>query len=1197
MSGEGYMLCPNCGNENRSARPFCSKCGTRLAGVCSNCGASNEADDQFCGDCGSPLATQAPATVEEATRARGQAEAERRLVSVLFADLVGFTALSEDRDAEEVRELLSKYFDLCRRLIARYGGIVEKFIGDAVMAVWGTPTAQEDDAERAVRAALELSTAVATLGAEVGAADLQARVGVLTGEAAVTLGATGEGMVAGDLVNTASRIQSVAPPGAVLVGDATRRTTEAAIAYEDAGLHDLKGKEEAAHLFRAVRVIGGRRGALRAAGLEAPFVGREREMRVAKELFHASSEEGKAHLVSVIGVAGVGKTRLSWEFEKYIDGLAQDVWWHRGRCLAYGEGVAYWALAEMVRSRAGILEGEEPDSALAKVRAMLEETIKDPEERTWVEPRLSHLLGLEERAAREQADLFSAWRLFFERLAERGPVEMIFEDLQWADDALLDFIEYQLEWSRDHPLFILTLARPEITDRRPTWGAGKRNFTSLSLEPLAPEAMEKLMRGLVPGLPEEITSRILDRAQGIPLYAVETVRMLLDRGLLAKKDGEYLLTGPVEDLQVPESLQGLIAARLDGLTSDERGLIQDASVLGKTFTKPAMAALTSLNEARLDDLLTSMVRKELLSVQADPRSPERGQYGFLQDLVRKVAYETLSKKERKARHLAFADYLETSWPGDPEEIVEILASNLLEAYRAAPEATDAAEISTRARDTLARAGERAASLAANEEAQRYFEQAADLTQDPSVKAAFLERAGQMAWVGARLDDATDLMERAIALFEGEGETHAAARVSARLGEITWVSGRIEDAIGRMERSFGVLSAEEPDEGLASLAAQLGRFQFFVGQTDRAAERLETALEIAESLWLPEVLSMALNSKGALVLMSAKARPREGFALLKESLDLALENEYPSAALRAYYNLSNLLYYYDRFEESTSYARDGLAFARKLGDRLWEWNFQAELVYIAFVTGDWEEALRRAGDIPRLEESAATRFAAGELVFSIPPLLVARGLMDEAAEALTSDAGFEQSADLQERTYFQIAKAILLHSQEKYVEALSLGQEALGARSSLGIPFPAVREGFVIAMEAALALGDTELAKELLAVPRDFGKGESTPSWRGQTSRLEARLAAARGEQDSVEPNFKAAAGQFREIGVPYWLAVTLGEHAEWLAAQERADEAAPFVAEARDIFERLKARPWLERLRSLEDSRASGVSERMAEAP
>jgi len=341
--------------------------------------------------------------------------AERRLVSVLFADLVGFTTLSESRDAEEVRELLSRYFDSCKRLILLYGGTVEKFIGDAVMAVWGTPTAQEDDAERAVRAALDLVAMVSTLGREVGAPELRARAGVLTGEAAVTLGAEGEGMVAGDLVNSASRIQSVAEPGKVLVGERTRRASEAAIAYEDAGSHELKGKAEPVLLFRALRVTGARGGALKSEGLEPPFVGRERELRLVKELFHASAEEKKAHLVSVVGIAGIGKSRLSWEFEKYVDGLIEDVWWHRGRCLAYGDGVAYWALAEMVRMRCGIVEEEEPSSAREKLRAALAEHIADPQERRWVEPRLAHLLALEEGAAGDQENLFSAWRIFFER--------------------------------------------------------------------------------------------------------------------------------------------------------------------------------------------------------------------------------------------------------------------------------------------------------------------------------------------------------------------------------------------------------------------------------------------------------------------------------------------------------------------------------------------------------------------------------------------------------------------------------------------------------------------------------------------------------------------------------------------------------------------------------------------------------------
>ncbi len=465
------MRCLSCGSENEAGRKFCGECGNALARPCPTCGTLNSPPVKFCGECGTALegADQAAATAvpPAAETPERSSAAERRLVSVLFADLVGFTTLSEARDPEDVRDLLTRYFETARTLIARYGGTVEKFIGDAVMAVWGAPVANEDDAERAVRTALDLVRSVTELGAEVGAPDLRARAGILTGEAAVTIGAQGQGMVAGDMVNTASRIQSAAEPGSVFVGESTKRATEAAVGYEDAGPHELKGKAEPVQLWRALRITAGAGGSLKTGGLEAPFVGRDREMRMVKELFHASSDEGKAHLVSVVGLAGIGKSRFAWEFYKYFDGLPQDTWYQRGRCLAYGDGVTYSALAEMVRMRARIAEGEDQASATAKLTVSLEEHIPDPEERRWVEPRLAHLLGLEEGGARSRDDLFAAWRLFFERLAETGPTVMIFEDMQWADAALLDFIEYLLEWSRGHPLFVLTLARPELLDRRP----------------------------------------------------------------------------------------------------------------------------------------------------------------------------------------------------------------------------------------------------------------------------------------------------------------------------------------------------------------------------------------------------------------------------------------------------------------------------------------------------------------------------------------------------------------------------------------------------------------------------------------------------------------------------------------------------------------------------------------------------------
>jgi class 3 adenylate cyclase len=564
------VTCPSCGTENRPGRKFCGSCGSPLAAVCPACGAANDAGDRFCGDCGTALTADGPPSVAGDERLVSPTErrpvAERRLVSVLFTDLVGFTTLAESRDAEDVRALLSRYFDDARAIVERYGGTVEKFIGDAVMAVWGSPVAREDDAERAVRAGLDLVSAVAALGTDEGIPGLAARAGVATGEAAVDRAAEHEGMVVGDLVNTASRVQSVADPGAVYVTDATKRTTDAAVAYDPVGLHDLKGKAEPLELYRAVRVIAGRRGSLRPGGLEPPFVGRDREMRLLKDLFHATADEGVAHLVSVLGIGGIGKTRLSWEFEKYIDGLLRDVYWHRGRCIPYGDGVAYWALGEMVRGRIGGTEDDPPAATQEKLREWLERWSADDDERPWLEAQLGQLLGLGDREAPARDELFSAWRRFFELLSERGPVVLVFEDLQWADAGLLEFIDDLLMRGRDRPLYVLALARPEAAERGPGRASARAGGTSIVLSPLRPEDMDELLAGMLPGLPGDVLERIRERAEGVPLYAVETVRMLLDRQLIRRNDGRVELAEELSagDLAVPETLQALIGARFDG---------------------------------------------------------------------------------------------------------------------------------------------------------------------------------------------------------------------------------------------------------------------------------------------------------------------------------------------------------------------------------------------------------------------------------------------------------------------------------------------------------------------------------------------------------------------------------------------------------------------------------------------------------
>jgi class 3 adenylate cyclase/tetratricopeptide (TPR) repeat protein len=1182
------MTCVACGSENPIGRKFCMECGAQLALACPSCGAANPANAKFCGECGTGFSADTVSRAGSALTAnspRAEQSAERRLVSVLFADLVGFTTLSESRDAEEVRELLTRYFETCRRLIGLYGGTVEKFIGDAVMAVWGTPVATEDDAERAVRAALDLTVAVADLGTEVGSPGLRARAGVLTGEAAVTIGAEGQGMVAGDLVNTASRIQSAAPAGGVYVGETTRRATEAAIVYEDAGAFELKGKAEPLPLWRALRVVAGARGGLKSTGLEAPFAGRDRELRNVKGLFFGSAEDGKAHLVSIMGVAGIGKSRLAWEFYKYFDGLPQITYYHRGRCLSYGEGVAYWALVEMVKMRARIAEVEDPVSAAAKLHASVEEHVPDPEERKWVEPRLAHLIGLEESPGSDREDLFAAWRLFFERLAEENPTVMVFEDVQWADASLVDFIEYLLEWSRNFPIFVLTLARPEFLDRRPSWGAGRRNFTSLFLEPLSPEAMGELLHGLVPGLPDDLSLQILERAQGIPLYAVETVRMLLDRGLLTQEGSVYKPTGPISSLEVPETLHALIAARLDGLTPEERRLIQDASVLGKTFFQAGLAAVSGTPEDELEPLLASLVRKEILSLQADSRSPERGQHGFLQDLVRKVAYETLSRRDRKAKHLAAASFIEEGWGGEEEEIVEVVASHYLQAYQADPTASDATGIRGKARDMLARAGERAASLTASEEAQRYFEQAIELADETLLQAELHERAGRMAWSGGRADQARSHYERAIASFESIQLTHPAARVAAALAEVTWDEGRIEDAVAQMERAFAVLAGEEPDQDVATLAAQLGRFLWLTGSTGAAMDRVELALAIAESLRLHEVLSQALNTKG--VLLSSRGRPEEGSTLVRRALEIAVEHGLSSAALRAYNNDASLLSYRDLHQELLASAQAGLDLARKVGDRQWALLLEAAAVSSLVSLGRWDEAVERSAEIRGLE--VTQRLSSYPDLLTLVQVYVHRGELKEAWQLLALFPDAEESQDVQVRAAYQAARAALLRAEGDLVDALGAGEEAIGVRVEIGVGHPIFKDGLVEALEAALELGDKDKVESLLLVIEGLKPGELSGVYRAQGARFGARLAALRGEPDKVEPGFRAAVSGFRELSMPFWLAVTLLELGEWIASQSRAVEVEPLLGESREIFERLRARPWLERLERLPSAVRAGA--------
>ena len=881
------MDCSACGTGNEDGRKFCGECGAPLTSTCAACGTTNPPRSKFCGECGSPLSTSTSvaaarppaATIPEPSPGRAT---ERRLVSVLFVDLVSFTSLSERRDAEDMRALMDQYFTTARTVVERHGGVVEKFIGDAVMAVWGTPVTHEDDAERAVRAALELIDAVAALGGSMDV-PMQVRAGVLTGEAATGPDAGNQGMVTGDMVNTAARLQSAADPGGVLVGEATTRAASGAIAFEPAGALDLKGKGEPVRAWRALRVVAERQGQNRMA-IEPPFVGRGEELRLLKDLLHATGRESRSRLVSVMGVGGIGKSRLAWELLKYVDGLAEDIYWHHGRCPSYGDGVSFWALGEMVRMRAGIAETDSPAASRTKLAEAVEEYVPDEDERHWLQSRLAFLLGLDERPAGGREELFSAWRLFFERISDRGTVAMVFEDLQWADPGLLDFIEAVLEWSRNKPIYIVTLTRPDILDHRTTWGVGQRSFVGMHLEPLSGEEMARLVRGLVPDADDESVRRIVARAEGMPLYAVETIRMLADRGVLRAGEHAYEVAGDLGEMGVPETLHALIASRLDALGAADRALVQNAAVLGKSFTIDGLVAVTGVAGDGLEPRLADLVRKEFLDVEADPRSPERGQYAFVQSIIREVAYGMLSKPDRRRQHLAAAHYFEAI--GD-EELAGVVATHYMEALRATPPGPDADALAARAQDGLGRAAERARALGSPQQSLVYLEQALNLTPAGAERAVLLSQAAETAEDALREDESLRYRREAIALLEQLDDRDAEV---AALGALALTVGR-DDAVelGELVDRMRARLPDDPDD------LALGRLNLAVAWASYHEQALEAGLESIDRAmgcferarsWRD--FGQALQDR--LNLLWMLGRSREATLLVRGRLAVALEED-------------------------------------------------------------------------------------------------------------------------------------------------------------------------------------------------------------------------------------------------------------------------------------------------------------------
>jgi class 3 adenylate cyclase/tetratricopeptide (TPR) repeat protein len=1135
-----------CRTENRIGSKFCDNCGTPLSSSCPACGEPNRSDARFCAGCGSPLDADmtAPASMPAQTPGQSaESTAERRLVSVLFIDLVGFTTLAEDRDPEAVRDLLSRYFDTATGIVSMHGGAVEKFIGDAVMAVWGAPVAHEDDAERAVRAALEIVDAVPALDA-----GLAARAGVLTGEAAVTLGATNQGMVAGDLVNTAARLQGAAEPGAVLVGEATRLASERSIVFEPLGDHSLKGKSAPVPAWRAMRVVANRGGQGRTDALEPPFVGRDEELRQLKELLHAAGRERRPRLISITGPGGIGKSRLVWELEKYVDGVAEDVWWHRGRSPSYGEGITFWALGEMVRRRAGLVEDDDEGTTRRRIAVTVDEFVADADRRPEIVAALLALLGVEPAPGSGRDVLFPAWRTLFEQVAERGTTVLVFEDLQWADTGLLDFIDHLLDWSRSLPIVIVTLARPELFDRRPDWGAGRRSFVGMTLDPLAPDQMRRLLDGLVPGLPPDVVSAIVDRADGVPLYAVETVRALLAQGRLERAGEEYRPVGDLSKLAIPESLRSLIASRLDALPASDRALLQAASVLGQVFGAEALGAITGGSVDEVHEVLRSLARRELLQLETDPASPERGQFKFMQALIREVAYGTMGRRDRRALHLAVARHYEAV--GD-DELAGALASHYLAALEASDEGPEAAALAAQARLALRGAAERAAALGAHLQAVAHFQRALEVTTDARERAVLLLAAARSAGMAAT-GTGPSLAAEGAAEYRAAGDVVGATRALGLQGELLVDASQLEDAATVLEEALASIADDTPDVE-AELAAYLSRAYMRQYRPTEAIAMADRALAIGERLNLDPVVSEALINKGSAIGMLG--RRREAEYLIDGAVRLAAGGP-ASREMRARHNLAVHLLESEP-ARAVEQLRATLDLARRVGD----------LGHYAWVLGTIVfQSLSRAADLDEVVamarealETLPIKGDRGRLRASVAAIEAARGQrLDEIPAEM--DAILGDATGPEAEFYRDLPKAQVLLARGEYAAAYRLGLRVAD------LPTQGVEFGVLIAQRAAIALRDPDLAREARdrvdALP---GTGPVFAAFRAHAT---AAVAALEGRAADARAAFQVSRDTHRAL--ENWFDFALGA-VDAVSLLPNEPELVAWAAEARPILERVGA--------------------------
>lgn len=841
------MVCPNCQTVNLDDAHFCIACGKPLPRTCRNCDALNPPEARFCNQCGAPLASTSPAisspsasifgqkaanrvpaprdgtagvarsqrgTTQAKPQDRGQAvaeetaehEEERRVVTILFADLTSSTSLADTMDPEDVRTLLGGFFTTISREIHRHGGTVEKYIGDAVMAVFGLPFAHEDDPVRAVRAALDMQTALRffneeRLAVDPAAVELQMRIGINSGEVVAASGATDgrDFLVTGDPVNVAARLQQTAAPSTILVGPRTYRGTTGAVIYRALPPISLRGKSRPVRVWEALAMVD--QGAAPmprprgVQGLRAPLIGRDVELNLLRTLYARVSGEHRPHLVTIVGVPGVGKTRLAHEFVNEVTevvGVAEMPRVLEGRCPQYGEAITYWALAEMLRSLCDFTALDAPEAARAKlldcVRDILS-TAERPEDPEVLAAYLGHTIGIESPERRQallpsdaqqlQDGLMRSWRVFFEALATKRPLLVLVDDIHWADGVLLDLLEYAATRTSGVPLLLLCAARPQLLERRPGWGGGKRNYVTIGLEALSTADAYELVRSLLPGneVPELLRRGITRKAEGNPFYAEEIVRMLVDRGILISTGArpaswriapEWESSKEVEDPAIPDTVQGVLAARLDLLSPRERDVLQHAAVIGRYFWPGILRGLHPHISDTLDDMLYTLQEKDLIAEsdrqEASVAPAGEPLYSFTHALTREVTYGTIPRSRRAREHERVAEWLEQLAHGREAEFADLIAQHYREYYVQANLAVSPTSARRRlVRNKVARyltlAGDQAATRHAAGKAERYYSNALTMLEEDAFaddvprRIALLMKRGDARWLQVRGDGA------------------------------------------------------------------------------------------------------------------------------------------------------------------------------------------------------------------------------------------------------------------------------------------------------------------------------------------------------------------------------------------------------------------------------------------------------------